>query len=84
MVVPSAFSVVERRRPLDTSTIGRGTVIAMRWLSGSSLGRSLVGHQTLAPMPSLAVATQVLPRASLCQMKPPSQGGRTATLGFPW
>jgi len=36
VVVPSRFFVVLRSRPFDTSINGSGTVIAMRWLSGSS------------------------------------------------
>jgi hypothetical protein len=34
--VPSWFGVVLRSRPFETSVIESGTVIAMRWLSGSS------------------------------------------------
>src|SRR3954470_23229901 len=64
--------------------IGSGTVIAMRWLSGSSLGMSLFGHQTLAPSPSLVVEKNGRLRLSTPHPYPPSHGGRTATRGAPW
>ena len=80
VVVPSALCVVLRSRPLETSIIESGTVIATRWLSGSSACVSLFGHQTLAPSPWLAVATQRLPSESRVQVKPPSQGGVTRDL----
>src|ERR1035437_9656878 len=81
-VVPSPLCVVLRSRPFETSTIGSGTMMAMRWLSGSSESRSLLGHQTLAPSPSSAVDVQRLPRLSCCQMYPPSHGGRFAATGL--
>ena len=36
---------------MDTSVSESGTVMAIRWLSGSSTWVSLLGHQTLAPEP---------------------------------
>ncbi|HEY7233427.1 MAG TPA: hypothetical protein VH539_04715 [Gemmatimonadaceae bacterium] len=83
VVVPSSFFTVARSRPFETSTISLGTVMAIRWLSGSSARRSLVGHQTLAPISSFAVAIQWRPRLSRVQTKPPSHGARRATRGLP-
>ncbi len=82
--MPSALCVVLRRRPFDTSVIESGTVMAMRWLSGSSPSQSLRGHHTLAPSPSHVVAIHAWPRLSVAHVKPPSHGGRFATRGLPW
>ena len=68
---------------METSIIGSGTVMAMRWLSGSSAWVSLLGHQMLAPTPSDVVAIHGCPRLSVSQLKPPSHGGRLATVGLP-
>ncbi len=79
VVVPSGLWLVLRSRPFETSIMGLGTVIAVRWLSGSSAWVSLLGHHTLAPIPWSVVTTQGRPRLSARQVKPPSHGGRTAT-----
>jgi hypothetical protein len=60
-----------------------GTVSAMRWLSGSSAWVSLTGHHTLAPSPWHATLIQGAPSALRDQMRPPSQGGFSATRGRP-
>src|ERR1700743_3336584 len=52
-------------------------------LSGSSERWSLQGSQQLRPSPSSATVIQGRPWASLVQIQPPPQGGRTATLGTP-
>jgi hypothetical protein len=65
--VPSVLRVVERSRPLDMSMSGSGTVMAMRWLSGSSAGMSLSGHQVLPPGPSSDVAIHGAPVVSTSQ-----------------
>src|SRR3954469_12558175 len=83
VVVPSAFWRVARRRPLETSVIPRGTVMAMRWLSGSSACVSLLGHHALAPSPCTAVAMKGPPMLSRFQAKPPSHGGLRAERGLP-
>src|SRR5688500_82860 len=83
VVVLSAFSVVPRRRPLETFIIPLGTVIATRWLSGSSACVSLLGHHALAPSPCTAVAIHGWPRLSFFQANPPSHGGFFATRGLP-
>jgi len=84
VVVPSAFWRVERSRPLDTSEMPRGTVMATRWLSGSSAWVSLLGHHALAPSPCTAVATQTERVLSRPHTKPPSHGACVATRGRPW
>jgi hypothetical protein len=55
----------------------------IRALSGSSLWWSLQGYHTLAPSPWQATDIQGLPVLSREKIHPPSQGGRTATVGLP-
>jgi hypothetical protein len=83
VVVPSPFLRVLRRRPLETFTMGSGTVMATRWLSGSSACVSLLGHQALAPSPCTAVATQGAPVLSRPHTNPPSHGALRRARGRP-
>ncbi len=75
--------MTRRRRPFETFTSGSGTVIAIRWLSGSSPSQSLSGHQMLAPGSSSDVANQGAPRLSRAQITPLLPLGRPRP-GCPW
>jgi hypothetical protein len=69
------------KRPLETSIKLGGTVTLISILSTLSYIWSLLGH--LAPKPWQEEAINDFPFVSFCQVIPPSQGGLTATLGFP-
>src|SRR5882757_3321716 len=85
VLVPSAFFFFSFRRPLPTAVSESGTVIlSTAPCSGSSLWWSLHGNQTLAPSPWQATLIHGRPFSSFFHIHPPSQGGLTASRGFPW
>src|ERR1035437_1176889 len=79
-VYPSPRSVLPMNLPLETSTRSLGIETLISMLSTSSRHWSLLGHQTLAPVPSHAVLIQGCPEESFLKAMAPN---RPVSTGFP-
>src|ERR1039458_7777057 len=77
---PSPRSVFPTNLPLETSTSSLGIATLISMLSTSSRHWSLLGHHTLAPMPSHAVLIQGCPEESFLKVMAPNLPVST---GFP-